>query len=403
VLRRRFAGWQAAVLVADQDLARALRLPSPHAAPLFNGTLPCTLLTARIPATRHRAPMRVAADRAARDRAALERAERGTPAAADAPPLVTADPTEFANRLRRNVRHLGRTMRRSGVTCYRVYDADLPDYALAIDLYEGLAHVQEYAPPAGIDATKAAARLAAALAVAPGIIGVSPENVFLKTRRRQRGTGQYARLADARRFHTVHEDAAAYLVNLTDYLDTGLFLDQRLTRRLIRDLAAGRPFLDLFGYTGTATVSAALGGSPGSLTVDLSETYLEWARRNFALNGLDQREHRTERADCLEWLRRPHAQRYGLVFLDPPTFSNSKRMRAAVLDVQRDHVALVHSAARLLEPDGVLLFSANAHRFRLDIEALAAYDVVDLSRRTLPPDFLRRQRMHHLWRISRTA
>jgi len=193
-------------------------------------------------------------------------------------------------------------------------------------------------------------------------------------------------------------------VNFTDYLDTGLFLDHRPTRELVGRLAAGRRFLNLFGYTGTATVHAALGGATASATVDLSAKYLDWARRNFVLNGLDASRHALGMADCLAWLEeaveRGPEGRYGLIFLDPPTFSNSKRMREA-FDVQRDHVGLLSQTARLLEPDGELIFSTNRRDFRMDAEALKGLRLEDITRATLPPDFARNPRIHRCWRITR--
>ena len=449
-LRREFGGWRAAVLVADRRLGARLGLPHPHELALFNGPIRCTLLTAIIAGGRQRpaaTPAEPAAgttpeaeDRAAVDRAAaaapqqpsitvatprrtftgrdlervfaglpveqsLRRAESRSAPTSQPGPDVALHPEEFANRLRRNLRTLGRPLRRAGVSCYRLYDADLPDYNLAVDLYDGWALVQEYAAPAEIDPRKAARRLQAALAAIRTTLELPPERIVLKVRRRQRGVGQYGRLGQEGRVLTVHEHGAAFLVNLSDYLDTGLFLDQRLTRSVLRDLAPGQAFLNLFGYTGAATVSAALGGASRSLTIDLSATYLDWARRNFDLNGLDPHRHRTLQADCLSWLEEQSTPRvrYGLIYLTPPTFSNSKRMGAATLDVQRDHVALIRAAARVLETHGTLVFESNRRGFRIDRESLADFLLADLSRITLPPDFARRAHSHHVWAIRLAA
>ena len=380
------SGWRAAVLVADRRLGSLLPLTQRHERPLFNGPLRCTLLLGAVSAGADRSP-----------------ATR--PAAAPARPIseAQADSTEFANRLRRNLRTIGRTMRRAGVGCYRLYDADLPDYNLAVDLYNGWAHVQEYAAPSEIDPAKAAARLQAALDAVTDILQLPQERVVLKVRSRQRGERQYGRQAEEGRVFVVNEGDAAFQINLSDYLDTGLFLDQRLVRAQLRDLAAGRAFLNLFGYTGTATVAAARGGAVGSLTLDLSATYLDWARRNFKLNGLDLRDHQLLRADCLQWLaeRGRGARRFGLVYLAPPTFSNSKRMGASTFDVQRDHAALIQTTVELLEPGGVLVFTAARRGFRIDHDALAGLRLADLSQATLPPDFARRAHSHHVWRIER--
>lgn len=284
------------------------------------------------------------------------------------------------------------------MSCYRLYDADLPEYAVAVDRYEQWLHVQEYAPPATVDPARARERLEQVLAVLPAVLELPPENLFLKIRQRQRGAGQYQKQADQGRFHQVREGPARFLVNFTDHLDTGLFLDHRPTRRLLGELAAGRRFLNLFGYTATATVHAALGGAAGTTTVDMSATYLDWARRNLELNGIRGPRHQLIQADCLRWLAQAR-DRYDLIFLDPPTFSNSKRMEET-FDVQRDHAELLRQALRLLAPGGMLIFSTNHRKFRLDCTALSGLQVEDWSRRTLPPDFERDPKIHRCWKIT---
>jgi 23S rRNA (guanine2445-N2)-methyltransferase / 23S rRNA (guanine2069-N7)-methyltransferase len=376
VLKERFGGWQAALFAGNPELRIPLR--PRRSCTLYNGPLRCRLLVYR-----------------------LDAAPRQT---LPPPPPLTPGGEMLRNRLRRNLRALGRWARRQGIACYRLYDADLPEYAFAVDLYQGeatWAHVQEYQAPAEVEPARAAARREEALALLPQVLEIPPENLFFKLRRRQRGRSQYEKLGESGVFHEVREGPCRFLVNFTDYLDTGLFLDHRLTRALIGELAQGRRFLNLFGYTGTATVRAALGRAVATTTVDLSRTYLEWAGRNLALNGLDQG-HELVQADCLEWLgqARREGRRYGLIFLDPPTFSNSKRMEQT-LDVQRDHGELIQGAARLLDREGVLLFSTNHRRFRLDPGALGGLVAEDLTRRTLPEDFARNPRIHQCWRISR--
>jgi 23S rRNA (guanine2445-N2)-methyltransferase / 23S rRNA (guanine2069-N7)-methyltransferase len=308
----------------------------------------------------------------------------------------------FANRLRKNLRHLGKWARREGVTCYRVYDADLPEYALAVDLYEGWVHVQEYAAPPSVDPIRAEARLKDAMAAIPGVLGLDPDRVVLKVRRKQKGPAQYERHAATGEFRVVQEGGLRFLVNLTDHLDTGLFLDHRPTRALIREAAAGRRFLNLFAYTGAASVYAAAAGAVSTTTVDLSPVYLDWARRNMALNGFAEGQaHRFVRADCLAWLASPHPERFHLIFLDPPTFSNSKRMGGRTFEVQRDHASLIRAAATLLARDGVLLFSNNFRHFKLDRAGLSPLAVEDLSAATIPPDFGRNPRIHTCYKIRR--
>jgi 23S rRNA (guanine2445-N2)-methyltransferase / 23S rRNA (guanine2069-N7)-methyltransferase len=378
-LRTRFTGWRAGVLAIDREIGRLTGLRARKVTTFYNGALQCSLLD-----------FEISADRFMRE---------GAP-----PPAFVRPPSEqaemFANRLRKNLRHLGKQMRRTGVTCYRVYDADLPDYSMAIDIYEGFAHVQEYAPPPEIDPDKASARMDEAMLLIPQVLEIPAERVFLKVRRRQRGPAQYDRQATLGEFYVVHEADCSYYVNFSDYLDTGLFLDQRITRQLIHDECKGRRFLNLFGYTGTASVSAAKGGAASTTTVDLSSTYLDWTQRNFELNGLKRARNEVVRADCLEWIAKAKGS-YDFILLDPPTFSNSKRMGQQTFDVQRDHADLINmTARRLLASGGTLFFAGNSRRFRLDREALAGYRLEDISKATLPADFARSARMHTVWRIT---
>ena len=318
-----------------------------------------------------------------------------------------------ANRLRKNRKHLARWRKQNGIHCYRLYDADLPEYAVAVDAYEGTdedagdgprwVHVQEYAAPKTIDEAKARRRLEDALAAVREVLEVGPGTLFVKVRRRQKGREQYEKLAASARLHTVEEGGHRFLVNFEDYLDTGLFLDHRLTWAMVQAEARGRGFLNLFAYTGSATVYAAAGGATATTTVDMSRTYLDWAGRNLALNGFEGDEHQRVQADCLQWLDAgPRRRRYGLIFLDPPSFSSSKRMHGT-FDVQRDHVDLLRRVLELLEPDGLLSFSNNNRRFKMDREALPDVVIEEVSRATLPKDFERNPRIHNCWRIRRQS
>ena len=330
----------------------------------------------------------------------------GTVSAATSPSphSVSHGAEMLANRLRKNLRHLGKWARREGVTCYRVYDADLPEYALAVDLYEEWVHVQEYAPPPTVDPVLAQARLTDAMTVMPGALGKPADHVVLKVRRRQKGLAQYERLAATGRFREVREGGLLFLVNLTDYLDTGLFLDHRPTRALIRSVVRGGRFLNLFAYTGAASVHAAAAGAASTTTIDMSSVHLDWARRNMALNGFAEgRTHRFVRADCLAWLASPHPERYHVIFVDPPTFSNSKRMGEATFDVQRDHVGLLRSVAPLLARDGLILFSNNFRHFKMHRSALPELAIEDITHSTIPPDFQRNPKIHNCWKITRRA
>jgi 23S rRNA (guanine2445-N2)-methyltransferase / 23S rRNA (guanine2069-N7)-methyltransferase len=261
-------------------------------------------------------------------------------------------------------------------------------------------HLQEYAPPDTIDPEKARARLRDAVARTVEVLEVPRANVHVKTRRRQRGKAQYERVSEVGVELQIREGDARYWVNLTDYLDTGLFLDHRATRKMVAELARGGRLLNLYCYTASITVQAALAGARASTSVDLSNTYLDWAKRNFELNDLDLERHRLVQSDCTRWVRQQRPGDYDVVFLDPPTFSTSKRMEGT-LDVQRDHVALIHDAMRMVADGGVLVFSTNRQKFRLAIDELSDLDVRDVTRDTVPPDYARTPNVHRCWQLRR--
>ncbi len=324
-----------------------------------------------------------------------------------APPLDVEPAADLINRLTKNHNHLRRWAQREGVDCYRVYDADLPEYAAAVDLYHAeqlWAVVQEYAAPAKLPDEVAAYRLQQVVDAVSRVLELPDAQVVVKTRQRQRGQAQYEKLAGDGRFHVVKEGGLKVLVNFTDYLDTGLFLDHRSVRAELGRQAEGCHVLNLFAYTGVATLHMVAGGARSSTTVDMSRTYLDWAKRNLLLNELHQAQHQYVQADCLNWLAEqaqdPASKRYGLIFMDPPTFSRSKRMQDT-LDIQRDHVTLIRQAVSLLRPGGQLYFSNNFRRFKLDEAALEDLDITDITAATLPEDFKRRPRIHHCYRMRR--
>lgn len=386
LLREHFAGWQAAVLTGSADGANALGLRSYRTHQLWNGALPCRLL--RFDLTSPGAPARAP----------------GMPRTVDAQLAASPGAQMFGNRISKNLRVLGKIARQQEVSNFRLYDADMPEYALAVDRYvdalSGAAHlyVQEYAAPDSIEAAAAARRRAEAMAALPGVTQVDPAHIHLRVRRKQRGASQYASLDRAGAQVSVVEGGLRFFVNFTDYLDTGLFLDHRLTRQRLRAAAAGRRFLNLYCYTASATVYAAAGGARYSLSVDLSRTYLDWAAQNFHANALSRDAHEMLRADCNEWLSTANAASWDLIFLDPPTFSNSKRMQG-VLDTQRDHLRLLEAGMRLLAPGGMLLFSTNAQRFKLDNAVRERWEVQDISAATLPFDFKRNPQIHRAYEL----
>jgi 23S rRNA (guanine2445-N2)-methyltransferase / 23S rRNA (guanine2069-N7)-methyltransferase len=380
-LKKNFTGWRAAVFTGNPELGKHMGLRAQRYHTLFNGAIECRLLHFEI------------------TEAAV--VEERAPKTFEIRPGSSAE--MFANRLRKDLQHFGRWARRQEIFAYRLYDADLHEYNLAIDVYESdrrYVHVQEYEAPSTISPDKARQRLQHALGVIPLVLEIPREQMFFKRRRRQKGGTQYEKLGESGVFHEVREGPCRFLVNFTDYLDTGLFLDHRATRAMLGELARGKRFLNLFGYTGTATVHAALGGAAATTTVDMSRTYLDWARRNFELNGMDTKKHGLIAADVLAWLGENRQRRYDLIFLDPPTFSRSKRMEDT-LDIQRDHEMLIKNTAALLDSGGLLVFSTNLRRFKMDGAALAGLTVEDITRRTIPQDFERNPKIHQCFRIRR--
>jgi 23S rRNA (guanine2445-N2)-methyltransferase / 23S rRNA (guanine2069-N7)-methyltransferase len=390
-LKQNFVGWQAAVFTGNPPLGRELKIRAKRTHVMFNGPIECRLL-----------------------RFDVEPKHFETKRAPGALPVFDADAARarpgaamFANRLRKNFASLGAWARKEGIACYRVYDADMPEYAFSIDVYAAAAgaeaprsvYVQEYAPPKTIDVAKARARREEAFSVLPDVLGVPHERVHVRTRRKQKGGAQYEKLAERGEFEVVTEGGLELEVNFTDYLDTGLFLDHRPTRARIRELAADKRFLNLFAYTATASVFAAAGGARSTTSVDLSRTYLDWARRNLERNGFtDQSRHLLLQEDVLQWLDTRTSDRYDLIFLDPPTVSRSKRMDGE-LDLQRDHVEMIRSTLLKLAPDGLLIFSNNFRKFRLDGAGLADLDVQDVTPATIPKDFERSPRIHQCFEI----
>lgn len=327
--------------------------------------------------------------------------------------VLVAASDQFAARLAKVAKQRAKWARKAGVSCYRVYDADLPDYAVSIDLYQGTPMtpgrwlvMSEYAAPREIDEGVAARRLADALAIAPRVLDVDPENVFLKVRRRGKGGAQYSEMGNQNRTALVEEGGLVFEVNFSDRLDTGLFLDHRLVRSMIREQADRTRFLNLFAYTGTASCYAADGGAFQTTTVDISGNYLAWARRNMEQNGFGGKQHEFVQTEVMEWVsnQRHTANRWDLIYVDPPTFSNSAKMRKRMFDVQEDHVELLIGASRLLVRGGHIIFSCNLRGFKPDTEALLKAGVVmeDITPQTIPVDFERNAKIHHCYIVRRT-
>ena len=415
VLRERFQGWNAAVLTGAPELGLELGIRAHRTHTVWNGAIECRLLRMKVDTDSAREPGRLG---------------KGDTNLRESPGAQM-----FANRLAKNLKKQQTWAERSGITCYRLYDADMPEYAFAIDVYRtigeaedptaasagsarrlaGDAHsaaaapasgdvmwlyVQEYAAPAEIELEAVRKRRGEALSTLSDVTGVDPDHVRVRTRRKNKRGEQYSKVQDREDYYVVMEDGLKFLVNFDDYLDTGLFLDHRTTRGRLRAAASGKRFLNLFAYTCTASVYVAAGGAMSTTSVDMSNTYLNWAQRNFELNGLSPERNGLVQADCRVWLQeagRRH-ERYDLIFIDPPTFSNSKRMEG-VFDVERDHQEFIDGCVRLLAPGGLIVFSTNSQRFRLDESLTQRYDVRDISGRTLPRDFERNPRIHKCFEV----
>lgn len=367
-MKNLFGGWNLSLFSASPELLSCLQLRAERQFKAKNGPLDCVQKNYHLTESTGEAPASLAED--------------------------------YANRLRKNLKKFQKWAKQEGIECYRLYDADLPEYNVAVDRYADWVVVQEYAPPKTVDANKARQRLFDIIAATIAVLGIAPNKLVLKTRERQKGKNQYQKMNEKGDFMQVSEYNARLWVNLTDYLDTGLFLDHRIARRMLGEMSKGKDFLNLFAYTGSASVHAGLGGARSTTTVDMSRTYLEWAERNLRLNGLTGRPHRLMQADVMSWLRDTDEQ-FDVIFIDPPTFSNSKRMEDA-FDVQRDHLRLMTDLKRLLRKGGTIMFSNNKRGFRMDHDGLAELGLKaqDITQKTQSPDFARNRQIHNCWLIT---
>ncbi|EPF2930770.1 bifunctional 23S rRNA (guanine(2069)-N(7))-methyltransferase RlmK/23S rRNA (guanine(2445)-N(2))-methyltransferase RlmL [Vibrio navarrensis] len=373
-LKSEFGGCTASIFSSSDELLSCLRMRADKQFKLNNGALPC-----------HQKNYTIA-------QRSAEQIE-----GADTPLSIAPD---FANRLKKNIGKVGKWAKKEQLDCYRIYDADLPEYNVAIDIYLDHIVIQEYAAPKDIPEEKAKRRLTDIIRATIQVTGIEANKVVLKVREKQKGRNQYQKMAQVAQTMEVNEYGVKLIVNLYDYLDTGLFLDHKITRRRLGEMAQGKDFLNLFAYTGSATVHAAKGGARSTTTVDMSKTYLQWAKDNMALNGCVGNQHKFEQADCLQWLENAQGQ-YDLIFIDPPTFSNSKRMEAS-FDVQRDHIKLMKNLKRLLRPGGTIVFSNNKRHFKMDLESLLelGLNAQNISSQTLPLDFERNKQIHNCWLVT---
>jgi len=387
-LKNRFPGWDAAVLSSDSEAARKIGMSADRINTVYNGPIRCSLYRFSIwdpdastkSKPEEKVPVKIKREGKAYG-SFYEEANRGI--------------GMFRNRLEKNIKHIGKWARRNEVTCYRLYDSDVPEYAISIDAYENTwIVVNEYRPPKTVPEIKAKARLDAVMNVIPEVLEVDRKNVFLKRRQRRKQREQYDKLADKGKEAVIHEGGNKFYVNFTDYIDTGIFLDHRITRGMIGDAACGMRFLNLFSYTATATVYAASGGALFTVSVDNSNTYTDWGKRNMELNGHAGGNHAFIKEDCVSWLE-GSTETFDLIFLDPPTFSNEKK-RNLLFDVQRDHVKIIKLAMKRLSPEGMLFFSTNFKKFKIDRKGLADFSLANITARTIPEDFKRKDRISEL-------
>jgi len=374
-LKTQFVDWRIAIFTANVELLTLLKLATSKRYKLKNGPLDCQL-----------ALYDISEKQAQSSNENSEFAEQQS---------------DFANRLKKNIKNLKGWIKAENIECYRIYDADIPEFNVAVDVYGDYVVIQEYAAPKNIEEEKTVKRLQEVIYWTPKILNITSDKVSLKTRAKQKGKDQYQRLNQSHQALIVHEHGAKFKVNLWDYLDTGLFLDHRKTRQIIAKKAKNKSLLNLFAYTGSVSVQAALHGASLVTTVDMSKTYLEWAQDNFELNGLRGHKYQFIQADCLDWLKKNRTQ-YDVVFIDPPTFSNSKRMEDS-FDVQRDHVALITDALPSLAELGELIFTNNKRGFKMDFEAMEqlGLQVKELTAITKDKDFARNKHIHNSWQITR--
>lgn len=381
LLQDYFPNQYAAVIASQVEQADVLAFAEPQTLRLMNGKLPIYVRFGHVKPSASAQPFLVNWQ---------------------AQPVEIEGAQDFANRLQKNMTALKKWAVKENIYCLRLYDADLPDFNVAVDLYGDRLHVQEYAPPKQIDPEKAKKRFNLALAVIRAVTGLNRDAIFIKTRAKQAGKNQYEKQSTASKRFIVREGKAKILVNLTDYLDTGLFLDHRQMRLRIAQEAKGKHFLNLYSYTSTASLHAALGGAASTTSVDLSNTYLNWSKENFVLNGLTvdhaDEQHMFFASDCFEWLKDGH-ETYDLIFIDPPTFSNSKKFYGT-FDVQRDHISLLKRAMNRLSSDGTLYFSNNYRGFELDEEIEAMFEIEEITQETIGLDYKRNQKIHRSWKIK---
>ncbi|WP_199611585.1 bifunctional 23S rRNA (guanine(2069)-N(7))-methyltransferase RlmK/23S rRNA (guanine(2445)-N(2))-methyltransferase RlmL [Flocculibacter collagenilyticus] len=376
-LKRNFKGWNVSLFTSNLDVLRSVKLGKQKEYKLSNGPLDCVLTNYYLD----------------------ERQVTLKPYAEELP-IYFEESLSFANRVKKNLKPVRKWAKSEGIECYRVYDGDIPEYNFAIDVYADHLVINEYAPPKTVDMDKARKRLEDALLIAVNILDVDINKVSLKVRQKQKGSHQYTAIDKRDERFAVKEYNAEFWVNIYDYLDTGLFLDHRITRHKLQKMAEGKHVLNLFCYTATASVHMALGGAKSVTSVDMSKKYLDWGKDNFKLNRLYSKNYQFVQANCLEYIEKAN-EFFDLIFIDPPTFSNSKRMEDS-LDIQRDHLEILLTLKKRLMAGGAIIFSNNKRNFKMDITALqdAGFNVKEITKQTIPLDYKRNHKIHNCWELT---
>ncbi len=373
-LLKDFENWKASVLTANVDLSKQIGIKVGRTNTLYNGNIKCVLAHFNL------------------EQKNLFSEPGGKKK------YLSSGGEMFENRIKKNLKKLRKWAKNNKISSYRIYDRDLPEYAAAIDFYEDKwVNIQEYKAPPEIDREKTKRRLNDIIEISGRTLNIEKKNIFLKQRKKQRGKRQYEKLSAKSDFFMIKENGLSFLVNFTGYLDTGIFLDHRGIRKMIKDLSCSKRVLNLFCYTGTATVYAASGKALSTTSVDSSNTYLDWAKRNMKINGFSEKNHSFIHKDCLTWILESR-EKFDLIFLDPPTFSNSGS-RDSPFDLQKDYAGLLESTLKLLSRNGVLVFSCNYRKFRPDFSIFKNYSIEDITSSTIPEDFKRNKRIHYCWII----
>ena len=374
ILKKSFDGWKVSVITGEGELSRKFGLKPIKVNTVYNGPIKCAASLYEL-------------DSSYRKESSIEKDN-------------TKGAAVFENRLRKNLKNIKKWKKQEGISSYRIYDADIPEYSAAIDFYEGeFVYLQEYQPPKEIPAGKAEKRLMDMVKKLSSVLEIDRDRIFIRQRKRQKSSSQYTKLDSSGEYELMKEAGLSFYVNFKDYLDTGVFLDHRKVRSMIRDKAKNKSFLNLFAYTCTASVYAASGGAKRIVSVDTSANYLEWGIKNFQLNSISLDKTYFQKEDSIAYLKKGK-EKFDLIFIDPPTFSNSKS-RNDDFDLQRDHVHMLELAGKRLADNGLIIFSNNFKKFKLEPALENEFLIEDITESTVSADFSRNKTIHRCWELKK--